>query len=200
MPDIVTNIYNEVDNISIEILQKIQNIIEDIIKKELLTPENLYIGKTRASDSTKNNSNTVYYICSAEAPYPCKKDELRSNYIEKTAFSFDYKRNKKIYNIFVPSNTYNFSVPEEKISTGYKYSYDDNNTDTFYKDIYEAIIQYLKNYKSSAASFGCCSRHVDCSDAKQCVHPNQLYSHSCMYRRSLDDGKIFYGKNKNTED
>lgn len=46
-------------------------------------------------------------------------------------------------------------------------------------------------------SFGCCGRYVECSDAKQCIHPDKLFARACAYRRNLEKGKIFYGKNKN---
>ncbi len=49
------------------------------------------------------------------------------------------------------------------------------------------------------SSFGCCSMFNECSDAKKCVHENKLYSKACMYRRHLDDGRIFYGKNRNID-
>lgn len=57
----------------------------------------------------------------------------------------------------------------------------------------------IKNYDTQAKSFGCCNLFVDCSDAKKCVHENKLYATACMYRRNLEAGKIFYGKNKNID-
>lgn len=46
-------------------------------------------------------------------------------------------------------------------------------------------------------SFGCCAFYEKCSDKKECVHEDQLYSSACEYRKNLDSGRIFYGKNKN---
>lgn len=45
-------------------------------------------------------------------------------------------------------------------------------------------------------NFGCCSRYEACSDAKKCIHPDQLFARACSYRRNLEQGKIFYGKNR----
>lgn len=45
--------------------------------------------------------------------------------------------------------------------------------------------------------FGCCGYYVECSDAKQCIHPDKLFARACAYRRNLENGRIFYGKNKN---
>ena len=44
---------------------------------------------------------------------------------------------------------------------------------------------------------GCCHRYVECSDARQCQHPDYLTSLACAYKKNLDEGRIFYGKNKN---
>ena len=62
----------------------------------------------------------------------------------------------------------------------------------------KVITKYnLDHYSSHADTFGCCSMFIECSDAKKCVHSNKLYSKACRYRDHLDNGRIFYGKNKN---
>ncbi len=70
----------------------------------------------------------------------------------------------------------------------------------------DAVFQYTPQLASiyndlliilSDEQFGCCSRFVECSDAKRCVHPDILFAAACIYRRNLEDGKIFYGKNRN---
>lgn len=48
-------------------------------------------------------------------------------------------------------------------------------------------------------NFGCCSRFNECSDYKKCVHKNKLFAYGCLYRRNLESGKIFYGKNRNID-
>lgn len=54
-------------------------------------------------------------------------------------------------------------------------------------------IAYLEN---ADLSFGCCSRFIACSDEMECIHPNHLFALGCAYRKNLDQGKIFYGKNR----
>ena len=61
-------------------------------------------------------------------------------------------------------------------------------------------IVIIDNYISKAGSFACCARYEECSDAKKCLHPNQLYSTACAYRKNLENNKIFYGKNNNIEE
>lgn len=43
----------------------------------------------------------------------------------------------------------------------------------------------------------CCSRYLECSDAKQCVHPDPAFALGCGYRKILASGKIYYGENRN---
>lgn len=45
--------------------------------------------------------------------------------------------------------------------------------------------------------FGCCNDFLRCSDAKACLHTDNRFYNGCMYRKNLEAGKIFYGKNKN---
>lgn len=47
--------------------------------------------------------------------------------------------------------------------------------------------------------FDCCSRYLECSDAKRCVHPDTEFAVKCGYRKILRRGRIFYGKNRNID-
>lgn len=44
-------------------------------------------------------------------------------------------------------------------------------------------------------TFGCCSKYLECSDAKLCIQESEQWSKGCAYRKNLINGKIFYGKN-----
>lgn len=48
-----------------------------------------------------------------------------------------------------------------------------------------------------AESFGCCHLFTECSDAMKCITQYRDLYLGCYYRRNLESGKIFYGKNKN---
>ncbi len=45
----------------------------------------------------------------------------------------------------------------------------------------------------------CCSRYLECSDAKHCVHPDPAFALGCGYRKILNSGKIYYGENRNID-
>ena len=64
-------------------------------------------------------------------------------------------------------------------------------------DIVKSCVRYAAEHFPVTTSFGCCSRYEQCSDAMKCLHPLKIYSRRCAYRRNLESGKIFYGKNKN---
>lgn len=46
-------------------------------------------------------------------------------------------------------------------------------------------------------SFACCGLYEKCSDALKCIHADLQYAKACQYRKNLEAGHIFYGKNKN---
>lgn len=69
----------------------------------------------------------------------------------------------------------------------------ENNFNTFVHD----ILDYSVNTFEPSDKFGCCSKYIECSNAKKCLHENLFYSKSCFYRKNLESGKIFYGENKN---
>ncbi|WP_298029336.1 hypothetical protein [uncultured Dysosmobacter sp.] len=48
---------------------------------------------------------------------------------------------------------------------------------------------------ADSESFGCCHRFRQCSDAGRCLIPDLDYSSACSYRKNLEKGLIFYGKN-----
>jgi hypothetical protein len=58
---------------------------------------------------------------------------------------------------------------------------------------------YIKILTDSAEEFGCCHRYILCSDEKKCIHFDYLFALGCMYRKNLELGKIFYGKNRNID-
>ena len=47
--------------------------------------------------------------------------------------------------------------------------------------------------------FACCNDFIKCSDAKACIHPEDRFYNGCYYRKNLEAGRIFYGKNCNVD-
>lgn len=53
--------------------------------------------------------------------------------------------------------------------------------------------------EQSVDNFGCCSRYVQCSGERKCVHPDRDFARGCAYKVHLDGGRVFYGKNRNVD-
>lgn len=51
----------------------------------------------------------------------------------------------------------------------------------------------------SVESFGCCARYKECSDEIKCLHPDIKFAKGCIYKTHLENGRIFYGKNRNID-
>lgn len=63
----------------------------------------------------------------------------------------------------------------------------------------EDMIRAVYNAHASlmrGEAFGCCSDFIRCSDARECLHRLDPDYAGCYYRKNLDAGRIFYGKNK----
>lgn len=46
-------------------------------------------------------------------------------------------------------------------------------------------------------TFACCNDFERCSDALKCLKPEDRKYNGCLYRKNLEAGRVFYGKNKN---
>lgn len=46
-------------------------------------------------------------------------------------------------------------------------------------------------------TFDCCDLYMQCSDEKHCTCTDYLYSKCCTYKNKLENGIIFFGKNRN---
>ena len=63
------------------------------------------------------------------------------------------------------------------------------------KDAFIAIIKALP----VPIAFDVCSRYQQCSDALQCVDPDPQHALGCSYKRKLEKGIVFFGKNRNVD-
>ena len=51
----------------------------------------------------------------------------------------------------------------------------------------------------TGAPFGCCNDFIRCSDARRCLKADDPDYLGCQYRKNLEAGRIFYGKNRNVD-
>lgn len=66
-----------------------------------------------------------------------------------------------------------------------------------YTDLLIAVVVACVNRYPTG--WDCCSRYMECSNAKACTHPDKVFALECGYRKVLNSGRIFYGENRNID-
>lgn len=178
--------------------KSIQEMLEDLILEKELPKQSLQLMTNYTRDKKQISS---YSICIYEPDYPMLSstptDPARNSIV------LNIKDKNNIIELLVSQSRFNeIDVPADakvkKIKSDnsmYQVSFPFNSSDML-EYIKQNVEFALETYTSKASSFGCCSMFIECSDAKCCVHENRLYSKACAYRKNLEAGRIFYGKNK----
>lgn len=65
-------------------------------------------------------------------------------------------------------------------------------------DMVNAVCDELREAVKGVV-FGCCNDFILCSDARQCLKSKDPDYNGCQYRKNLEAGRIFYGKNRNVD-
>lgn len=186
----------------------VRSMLDDLIKQKELPARSLYMSDNY---SKANNTKIISHsVCIWEPDYPTVSNEKPGP--NKLVITIVLSKTKSRPDDII------MSVREAQEGDLHKYlpndaemlkqTESDKNTKMVKIRINKQspnLVEYIRRnveycldgYESKANRFGCCSSFIACSDAKKCVHTNKLYSKACIYRDSLDEGRIFYGKNKN---
>lgn len=180
--------------------------------KELCNEHRLFSNSLQYGKDDSGDEPGFKKIRSFEEDYPASSaiphEERRGVYSPGIALIKEVASARSKYKGFMLvkiRDTYKsvFNMPsdaeEAKPEKDYFKFYISPNSEELMPSLKGLVEMRLQKYKSSANSFGCCSSFNDCSDAKHCVHYNQLYATGCTYRIHLDKGEIFYGKNRNID-
>lgn len=188
----------------------ITDMLNDLIHEFELPAGSLYLSDNKAQ---KENSKTVSFsVCIWEPDYPRTNGEVRGqNKIVMTIVPSKVKSRPNDIDLLLREKqelALRAHIPEdaviveqtktEKESGTIKVRFN-NTSENLTEYVQQHMLYCLDHYVSKANQFGCCSKFEQCSDAKKCLHENQLYSKACMYRLNLEQGKIFYGINKKLE-
>lgn len=65
-------------------------------------------------------------------------------------------------------------------------------------DMVNAVCNELRE-AVTGVPFGCCNDFILCSDARRCLKAKDPDYNGCQYRKNLEAGRIFYGKNRNVD-
>ncbi len=182
--------------------EKLQNLLDSIILSHDLPKSSIHMYSNKSTKGKNAGKETSKSLCIFEPEYPPRKNAkeipgknfIIMNFKETADDRIELLIRQKQYDaIEIPASATIKDVKSDKV---FKHIFFQQGDESIYSYIEKNILYCLANYEYSS-SFGCCSRFIECSDAKRCVHENKIYSMGCKYRRNLEAGKIFYGKNKN---
>ena len=122
---------------------------------------------------------------------------------DSDAFTWSDTKNGRSY-FFYGKKAFEFTTDSSGKSK-LRIQQDNNKSITLTSDSPDLLhyMEMLKNMKRVifrnliTDTFACCNDFERCSNALKCLHPENRFYNGCMYRKNLESGKIFYGKNKN---
>lgn len=71
------------------------------------------------------------------------------------------------------------------------------NSPEMLEQICKKIYNYCRN--DIRADFACCHLYEECSDKMMCINPMKQRGLLCGYRKKLESGIVYYGKNRNVD-
>ncbi|MEA5073416.1 MAG: hypothetical protein VB030_04495 [Eubacterium aggregans] len=166
------------------------------------------------------NFDKIYnYLCSF---YPSTQRIKRSDFDKSDGFSFSslgqmifrikYSKKNAVYYLEIPEVPTDFAsmisediqVSSTSIKGFSRYEFSSLQELDIFSPSLQKIYNHMLNQYTDREQFGCCHRYVECSDAMKCLlsgsdEDTTIFSNSCMYKENLENGKIFYGKNRNTD-
>lgn len=125
----------------------------------------------------------------------------------KTGYSF-FIYGKKCFELTDDGNGYVLKLPIRFVSALFPHEVQNSKKDlistpSLSSEQMNQLFTLLKaqkheNFRSLISeTFACCNSFVACSDVGHCIHEHDRFYNGCYYRTNLEQGKIFYGKNKN---
>lgn len=177
----------------------VNSLLTSIIVEEELPSKSLQLISNVSLKGENKGKEISKTICICEPEYPSFQDKntkftiKRIIKIEQSEFIDLLISNAQYKFINLPLSA---TIKKNKSDKDFVHIIFNYNDKSIFQYIKECVLYNIKNYFSSS-SFSCCSKFIVCSDAKKCVHENKLYATGCFYRMNLENGKIFYGINKN---
>ena len=188
----------------------VRSMLDDVIRERELPTGSLYLSDNYGQSGKNEGKLISHSVCIWEPDYPPMPNEKRGeNKIVVTLFLSNAKSRPDDLDVrvrviqeadlheYLPEDAEMIPQTASEEETGAIRIRFSNSSPNLVDYIRKNTEYCIDGYESKATRFGCCSRFIECSDAKKCVHTNKLYSKACIYRDSLDEGRIFYGKNKN---
>lgn len=100
-----------------------------------------------------------------------------------------------VFSDLIPS-----TFPQKRLQSDPKYIRilidEDHAAETYTEFLIKIAGETINRYPKG---WSCCSRYLECSNAKTCIHPDKTFALECGYRKILNSGRIFYGENRNID-
>lgn len=117
-----------------------------------------------------------------------------------------FRGNEELENI-IPS-VYKFSIKQEemakKVIPVYTIEVKKDNDALIdalndLRDVIRNQQEWIFEQHPADFGFGCCSHYEECSNAKTCTQyaKDRPFYKGCEYKKNLENGRIFYGENRN---
>lgn len=139
-------------------------------------------------------------------------DVINTNFLhlEKMATFYSVYFNTTLFcriNIKTKAQYLDFAQRHKNLFVGFKITQIKSQPDfirvhfTSLSDIEEMKSAFISIAKAlpTPYTFDICHRFEACSDALKCINPDQKHALECSYRKKLENGIVFFGKNRNIE-
>ena len=185
-------------------MTRVQTVLDSVIEEQSLPTGSLCFRVTHSKEDAKVQKD-YYSIVILEPPYPMPSVIGESNSTLTSIVRFVLCKQPEIVSIIISKTncetlgTLPSGFKEVKCNEPGNVKLEiPTNEFIFDPFIKQFVIKAVKKYSSSADSFGCCSLFKECSAEGKCLHSNQLYSKACIYRNSLEQGKVFFKSHQQT--
>lgn len=167
----------------------INRIISELTLKHKLPAKGLYVLENKGA------KGSTYTLVINEQPFPVINENLISrsmiilNFVPiKSGITELIIKNKLVEILPYPQSLNLKEVKSDKINTHLLMFNDDLSGLNYISDLCE----YCLSIYESSNTFGCCSKYMECSKVKECIHENKLYATGCMYRKKIENNIIYF--------
>lgn len=124
------------------------------------------------------------------------------SFFNKKVCQIKYSKKKNSHFIEIPNSLSEYIDKSMPLSTSQikgfiRFDINTLNTMNQFFSTFQNIYSSISNTFTSINSFSCCHLYEECSNQKKCTHNDINFSNACRYKKNLENGRIFYGKNKN---
>lgn len=167
---------------------------ECTINNELITPDNIYCQIYSFNENKYDYSNWIRKAVT--------KEGLSIYFFKNLIAKINYSKTFKSNFLAIPDNFSGFFtsdsfIPMPPVKRWSRFLVKNSTALNTFGESFSELYSFLESDYCVDNEFGCCHLYNECSDEKKCIQPNVTFSNRCYYKKNLNDGRIFYGMNRN---